>query len=172
MNEVLVEFIRYTRWATLTTLDACSVIDDEDLRRDLRTSYQSVWATLAHIYQSDCVWWNRLQGDGAARASHFEPGSSIEELRERWAAVLDGFVRWAEGLSAAGWAEELEYVTSRGQAFRQPVWEIALHVVNHDTLHRGQILSMFRQLDRVPTGVDLIFYYREKSRANSDPAKA
>lgn len=170
MNEMLVEYIRYTRWATRTTLDACAVIDDEDLRRDVRASHHSVWGTLAHIYQSDCVWWSRLHGDSAARAGSFDPGSSIEELRERWLRVLNEFVDWAEALSAAGWAEEVAYLTSRGLSVRQPIWEVALHVVNHATLHRGQILSMFRQLDRVPTGVDLIFYYREKSKAKVDPA--
>lgn len=163
MNEVLVEYIHYTRWATLTTLDACAMIDDEDLRRDLRASHQSIWGTLAHLYQADCVWWSRLQGVAATPASVFEPGSSIEELRERWLLVLNQLVTWAESRSDAEWAADLEYRNSRGHYFKQPVWEIALHVVNHGTLHRGQILSMFRQLDRVPTGVDLIFYYREKA---------
>ncbi|MCC7341489.1 MAG: DinB family protein [Bryobacterales bacterium] len=171
MNEMLVEYLRYTRWATRTALDACAVIDDEDLRRDVHASHRSIWGTLVHIYQSDCVWWNRLQGDGAVRAGAFEPGSSIEDLRERWMPVLDELVKWAERLSDADWAQDLEYLTSRGVAIRQPVWEVALHVVNHATLHRGQILILFRQLDRVPTGVDLILYFREKSKAKADLAK-
>ncbi len=163
MNEALVEYIRYNRWAARTTLDACAALEEEDLRRDLKSSHQSIWGTLAHIYQADCVWWNRL--DGAVRIAVTGPGSSLDELRELWLGLLDNFVAWAESRTPEQWLADLEYRNSRGIEFRQPLWEVALHVVNHATLHRGQVLSMFRQLDRVPAGVDLIFYYRGKERA-------
>ncbi|MCZ2152594.1 MAG: DUF664 domain-containing protein, partial [Bryobacterales bacterium] len=88
MNEALVEYVRYDRWATRTTLDACAALEDEDLRRDLKASHQSIWGTLAHIYHADCVWWNRL-GGGEAGVVAMDPGSSLEELRERWLALLD-----------------------------------------------------------------------------------
>ena len=163
-NEVLVEYVNYTRWATLTTLDACTMLDDDELRRDLRASYRSIWGTLVHIYQADCVWWSRCQGQPTTGLSAFEPGSTVLELRERWAVVLNELVSWAQTRTLEQWAATFEYRNSKGETFRQPVWEAALHVVNHATLHRGQVLSMFRQLDRVPTGVDLIFYYRDKAR--------
>jgi uncharacterized damage-inducible protein DinB len=37
--------------------------------------------------------------------------------------------------------------------------------VNHATHHRGQVVTMLRQLGRTPTSIDLILYYRETSRA-------
>jgi len=33
--------------------------------------------------------------------------------------------------------------------------------VNHATLHRGQVMSMLRQLGVKPPATDLIFYYRD-----------
>lgn len=162
-NEVLVEYIRYNRWATLTTLDACAMLDEDDLRRDMRAAYQSVWGTLVHIYQADCVWWNRFQGVPTGSLSAFEPGSDMAELRERWKQQLDAIVAWAESRTSEQWKADFEYRTSKAEPQRQPLWEAALHAVNHATLHRGQILTMFRQLDRVPTGVDLIYYYRERA---------
>ncbi|MEP7352919.1 MAG: DinB family protein [Acidobacteriota bacterium] len=33
-----------------------------------------------------------------------------------------------------------------------------LHVVNHATLHRGQVMGMIRQLGIAPPVTDLIFY--------------
>ncbi|MFN0112521.1 MAG: DinB family protein [Blastocatellia bacterium] len=32
------------------------------------------------------------------------------------------------------------------------------HVINHATLHRGQIVGMIRQLGIAPPAVDLLFY--------------
>jgi len=163
-NEYLVEYVRYGRWATLTTLDACAALDEVDLRRDLRAAYQSVWGTLVHVYQADSVWWSRFQGQATGKLSTFEPGTGLAELRERWLAVQDQFVTWAQSLTSDQWDADFEYRNSKGEGFRQPIWEAVLHAVNHGTLHRGQILTMFRQLDRVPTGTDLIFYYREKAK--------
>jgi uncharacterized damage-inducible protein DinB len=40
-----------------------------------------------------------------------------------------------------------------------PVWQIVLHVVNHGTLHRGQVMGMLRQLGVAPPPTDLIRYY-------------
>jgi uncharacterized damage-inducible protein DinB len=33
-----------------------------------------------------------------------------------------------------------------GQLARTPAWQIVLHVVNHATLHRGQVMGMLRQI--------------------------
>ena len=55
-----------------------------------------------------------------------------------------------------------------GKQYESPVWQIVLHVVNHATLHRGQVVAMLRQLGMTPPGTDLIYYYRElEARAQS-----
>jgi uncharacterized damage-inducible protein DinB len=37
------------------------------------------------------------------------------------------------------------------------------HLVNHGTYHRGQVVTMLRQLDAKPIGTDLILFYRERA---------
>jgi uncharacterized damage-inducible protein DinB len=42
------------------------------------------------------------------------------------------------------------------------------HVVNHGSYHRGQLTTMFRQLDASPAkSMDLIGYFREQSAKTS-----
>jgi len=36
------------------------------------------------------------------------------------------------------------------------------HLVNHATYHRGQIVTMLRQLGVKPTNTDMIFYFRQQ----------
>ena len=38
-------------------------------------------------------------------------------------------------------------------------WQVALHMVNHSTLHRGQIISMIRGLGKKPPNLDLFTFY-------------
>jgi uncharacterized damage-inducible protein DinB len=46
---------------------------------------------------------------------------------------------------------------------KTPVGQIIAHLVNHGTHHRGQVVTMLRQLGATPAkAMDLIYYYREK----------
>jgi uncharacterized damage-inducible protein DinB len=40
-----------------------------------------------------------------------------------------------------------------------------MHVVNHGTLHRGQIVGMLRQLGVKAPATDIVFYYYEQKTA-------
>lgn len=138
------------------------MLDEEELRRDLHTSYPSIWATLVHLYQADSTWFARLHGQRVASLSMFEPGSDLATLSLRWRQTLDSLVAFTSSRTEEQWEETMNYVTTRGDAFSQPLWQVLMHTVNHGTLHRGQILVMFRQIDRVPISVDLLNYYRSK----------
>lgn len=159
-TEVLVDYVRYTRWATTETLHACAALTHDELHLDLHTAYPTVWTTLVHHFQADSIWWSRFQQQQAGLLSAFDPGANLDDLGARWSIVLDELVTFAESRTEEEWREPLQYRNTRGEAFEQPLWQVMMHMVNHGTLHRGQVLAMFRQLDRVPTSVDLINYYR------------
>ena len=42
-----------------------------------------------------------------------------------------------------------------------PLVALLLHVVNHATLHRGQVMGMIRQLGIAPPATDFLFFYRD-----------
>lgn len=71
---------------------------------------------------------------------------------------------WADALTHQDLVRLVDYQDMKGNAHRTPVWQIVLHVVNHATLHRGQAMSLLRQLGAEAVPTDLIFYYREKSK--------
>ena len=76
------------------------------------------------------------------------------QLQQRWED-------WAAELSPGDLRGVVDYKDLKGNAHSTPVWQIVLHVVNHATLHRGQAMSLLRQLGVAPPPTDLIFYYRE-----------
>jgi uncharacterized damage-inducible protein DinB len=40
-----------------------------------------------------------------------------------------------------------------------------MHVVNHATLHRGQIVGVLREFGVKPPTTDIVFYYYEQAAA-------
>ena len=58
---------------------------------------------------------------------------------------------------------EFFYLNSRKERFKQPVYQVILHVFNHGTYHRGQLVSILRQLgiSDIPQ-TDFIVWSRKK----------
>ncbi len=132
----------------------------EQLVKDLRGSFPSVYGTLVHLYQADSIWMDRLEGrPSGALADYVAPGCTFE-LREAWLGLLDKMLAWAEALSETEWSRVMSYKSLAGISYTTPLWQMVLHVVNHGTHHRGQITGMLRQLGVKPVGLDLIGFYR------------
>jgi uncharacterized damage-inducible protein DinB len=55
----------------------------------------------------------------------------------------------------------VSYRDIRGQPFTNTMAQMLRHVVNHSTYHRGQVITMLRQLGADAVGTGLITYYRE-----------
>ena len=54
--------------------------------------------------------------------------------------------------------------TSQGGQFADPYWQMIQHVVDHSSYHRGQIVTMLRQLGATPPNTGMIRFYREMTR--------
>jgi uncharacterized damage-inducible protein DinB len=55
---------------------------------------------------------------------------------------------------------ELAFKLLSGDSSSMRLIDQMQHVVNHATLHRGQVVGMIRQLGQDPPPTDLIFYLR------------
>ena len=150
--------IRYSTWASHRLLDAALKLDAEQLHRDMSVAHKSVHDTLGHVLMADRTWLSRVLGEP------IEPAGAIEvewpQVRARWEALADG---WND----ADLARVITYTNSSGATNTFTLREIVLHVVNHATLHRGQVMAMFRQLGIAPPPTDLIMYFREQQSAHA-----
>jgi uncharacterized damage-inducible protein DinB len=159
-KSTLLTHLDYSLWATSKLLDAASRLSPEQINRDLQVSHTSVLATLQHIYYADRVWFARLEGRQIDFADP-APGPSLDQLKEHWPPVLSGLKAYVAA------EEDLDRnLTSRrvnGDTFTIARWKVILHVVNHATLHRGQVMAMLRQLGQVPPATDLFYFYLQQS---------
>jgi uncharacterized damage-inducible protein DinB len=159
-DQALILQIRFSAWATRRVLDSCAPLRSEELHRDLGNSYGGIHGSLVHIFRADSVWFDRLHGVSTGSLSTYEPAADFAEFSRQWLAMLDRWTSWAEGLGESDWERAVEYRNVKGESDIQPVWRIALHVVNHASYHRGQITTILRQLGYKPAATDLIMYYR------------
>jgi uncharacterized damage-inducible protein DinB len=152
--------LRYHRWSTSQLLEETTPLPSEQLVKDLKGSFPSIYDTLIHLFQADSIWLDRLQGRPTGVLADYAAPGCTYELRDASLGVLDNMVDWAGTLSEADWSREMFYKTLAGAAYTSPLWQMVLHVVNHGSHHRGQITGMLRQLGIKPVNLDLIGFYR------------
>lgn len=149
------QHIGYSGWASRKLLDAAFARPDEEQHRDFGISFKSLLKTLEHIFLADRVWF--------ARVADPKVLAMDEPLQTAWPKLQQRWETWAAAITHQEIVRTVHYKDMAGNSHSTPVWQIVLHVVNHATLHRGQAMSLLRQLGVVPPATDLIYYYREKN---------
>jgi uncharacterized damage-inducible protein DinB len=145
--------ISYSGWASRRLLDAALALPEDQQHREFGVSHKSLMGTLEHIFFADRIWFARTVDPGVLQSN--------ETLSAAWPQLQRRWEDWAASLTDQDLTRVIEYKDLKGNPHRTPVWQIGLHVVNHATLHRGQAMSLLRQLGVAPPPTDLIFYYRE-----------
>jgi len=132
------------------------MLPEGDVERPVGISHSSLLGTLAHILWADWLWFTRVVEPLET------PGQTLKVLETVWPDLQDKWIVWAEHASDAEISRVVEYKSLLdGQKALTPAWQIVLHVVNHATLHRGQVMGMLRQMGIAPPHTDLMNFYRE-----------
>ena len=144
----------YTEWANELALKAAAELSDEDLRRDFKISHSSIFATLLHMAGAEWIWLERWQGRSPAgkEAWSFWTSDSCVDLKvlnQRWLEVIERRAQLISGLDEPGLAAELPFKLLSGDPSTLRLVDQMQHVVNHATLHRGQVVGMIRQLGAI-----------------------
>lgn len=155
----------YTEWANALALDAAEKLSPEQLHQDVQISHRSIFGTLLHMAGAEWVWLERWHG-----RSHTGPEAwarwtvarcpDVAALRAEWGIVTAERQAYLAELQDADLARVIAFKRIDGSAASLPLIQQLQHVVNHSTLHRGQVVGMLRQLGLVPPATDLLFYYR------------
>jgi uncharacterized damage-inducible protein DinB len=161
------EYIRqlydYNYWANHRYFAVAEGLTDEQLHRKQGHSWDSVNAVLVHMLSSEWVWlerWNGRTPQGHMNASEFP---TLASLKERWGqqeAEMHRFIaaQTDETLQAA-----LEYSNFSGERFSVPLWQMLMHVANHETHHRGELAAMFALMNVPHPEEEVIQYFLDLS---------
>ena len=164
LADVLRTQLDYTAWASRQLVDAAAQLSQEELLHDFKTGIHNVLETLVHVYAADRIWLARLQNEHRAEFVT-EADHSLAVLQNDWPLLHERWKKRAESVTDELAAGEVSYTDLKGHAYKQPLWQILLHVVNHGTHHRGQVSGFIRALGHVPPPTGLIVYCRELAPA-------
>ncbi len=121
----------------------------------MKSSFPSLRGTLMHIRNSECIWLDRL----LERAPRWPA-----EAHEGFDTFLHHIIAIRDHVRSLGEKESGGYgglQDLRGNVHRQQRWQILMHCFNHSSYHRGQLVTMMRQLDLTDIpAMDLVVFQR------------
>lgn len=158
----LQELFAYNAWANRRLLTALEALSAKDYTLDLKTSFGSVHGTVAHIVWGEELWLRRWQGAPPPAVPQGKDLASLAAARQRWEAIEADRANYLRGLTDARMEDELIVRASTGGEFKHRLRETLLHAVDHSTYHRGQLVTMMRQLGHTPPATGLAGFYRSR----------
>jgi uncharacterized damage-inducible protein DinB len=153
----------YNSWANRRTLDSSVPLTPEQFTRDMGSSFRSVRDTLAHVYGAEWLWlerWHERIPPALPSPADFP---DLGALRARWAEHDLNLHAYVNSLTPAELQRVIKYKNTRGTPYEGPIEPMLAHVINHSTYHRGQVVTLLRQLGAKPIATDLIAFHRERA---------
>jgi len=150
----------YTVWANRRIRGVAAGLDLGDWRRDLGSSHGGVAGTLRHMLAAEWVWLERWLGRSPGQLPGLEELDTPARLEERWSALEAERSAWLAPLGDADLLTVCRYRNIKGDPFEDPLWRLVQHVANHSTFHRGQVVTLLRQLGARPEATDLVAWDR------------
>lgn len=156
------DLFAFDQWATERMLEIVAALPEEQYARNLNSSHGGIRGTLVHSYGAERIWLERWRGSNPTTLVTEEEVPTFGQLKEKWTTLRGELNRFLESLTEEHLQSAHTYKDLKGNQYTQPLWQQMQHLVNHSTYHRGQVVTMLRQLGVRPVATDLIAYYRRK----------
>src|SRR5437899_3309317 len=89
--------------------------------------------------------------------------ASLADVRARWEEIDTERGRFLRDLTEAKLADSIAIKPTTGGEYRHSFGDMFRHAVDHSSYHRGQVVTLMRQLGVKPPSTGLILFCREQA---------
>ena len=163
MKDTLSQLAAYNIWANQKLLDIILALPEEKQKQEVPSSFRSLYTTLLHMYHAESIWWQRMKLQERFNLPMETFKGSIQELANELLQQNRQWQQWVNTATDPMLDHVFQYFSQKRESFKQPIFQMLLHVFNHGTYHRGQLVNMLRQLgiEKIPQ-TDFIVWSRKK----------
>lgn len=134
-------------------------ITDEQFAEEVPYSIGSIRNHMVHLTGVDERWLARLTGATVPGALPYTDFLTRAATRARWEQAAEAMLGYVGNLQNSQLDEIVHFdMPQRGGMKHNPRWQILLHVVNHGTDHRAQILPILHGMGAPTLEQDLMIY--------------
>lgn len=143
VSALLQDYASYNLWANTTLANWLRTKPEDNMHITVPSSFSSIRATLLHIWATENYWLSMIC------QKEYVP-IDAEHYDGDFDSIIDGLLETSERLLA--FTDTLEDDAATGELFYDSPWvkgfrplvQYGMHVFNHSTYHRGQIVTIGR----------------------------
>jgi uncharacterized damage-inducible protein DinB len=155
-DHILKSYAAYNRWANEQFAAWLREATEAQIHMEIESSFNTLHKTLLHLWNAEHGWLQTLKREPWSSAPGSVPDVPLQALLEGFLKTSADFEAYVHGLSPEDFASTRPFGRNGAQV---TVEDIAHHVFNHATYHRGQVITMGRQAGlSEPPRTDYIYY--------------
>jgi uncharacterized damage-inducible protein DinB len=146
MKELLKQLSTYNIWANQKIIDVILSLPEEKQLAEVCSSFVSLHKTLLHMWDAESIWWQRMKlHERFVRPSDNFNGTTRDAINGlvSQSKLWEG---WIANVSDQMLDHVFQYSNNKKEQLKLPIYQMLMHVFNHGTYHRGQLINMLRQL--------------------------
>lgn len=146
MKELLQQLASYNNWANQRIVETVLSLPGEKCLEEVPSSFKTLQATLLHIWDAESAWWQRLRLQERVEMPGKNFSGNTRDAGEGLVRQSGQWEDWVKQASVISLDHVIQYYNNKREPVKIQTSQLLLHVFNHSTYHRGQIITQFHQL--------------------------
>jgi uncharacterized damage-inducible protein DinB len=152
---------RYNLWANEQLAQRLETLNEEQYHAEIASSFPSILKTLAHIHGAEDIWRQRLHNIKQSTFYKLSDDASGAVEVNKWLEASKRLTDLILSYDDNDLVTPVDYFRFDGTAQNSFRWQMIQHCVNHSSYHRGQLITMMRQVGvTLVPNTDMISFYR------------
>ena len=157
LKRIMSNYADYNLWVNQQFVNWLSAKSDELLYTEMPSSFSTIMKTLDHIWSTEEYWFSIIS-ESSLSEKKAESELSKEEIFDGLLHSSTKLKHLINSLSEEDLVKEVEIINPWFEC-ELPISEYLIQVINHGTYHRGQIVTMGRNIGITDaTNTDYNFY--------------
>ena len=161
-KEYFLQIAEYNVWANDIAQGWLQKILEEQWLQPIVSSFGNLEATALHIAGAESVWLDRLNKvpEPVWLPSTFKGGR--KDVLEIWGKASHGLKTFIEKMEENQLNNNISFRRINGDLHEMKYYQVLSHVFNHSTFHRGQVVTILRQVGFTDvSSTDILGYFRK-----------
>jgi uncharacterized damage-inducible protein DinB len=165
-KEYFITLAEYNIWANNIVHSWFDKISDEQWEQNIVSSFTSLSATALHTASAETIWLDRLNKVTQPRWLTNIVKGGKKEVQDAWKDSTAGLKSFVENFDETKLPDIVSFKRTTGDTRELKFCQIFAHVFNHSTYHRGQIVTILRQVGFTDiSSIDLSTFFWSKKKA-------
>jgi uncharacterized damage-inducible protein DinB len=143
LSYLMRNYADYNHWANCTLINWLRAKPRQILEKEVVSSFPTIRATLIHILETQRYWFSVINPASDYNGLDFD--GDIDETFDTLIAQSERLAEYVENLTTEAIQEDTLVINPWFEC-NFPNFEYIMHCMNHSTYHRGQIVTMGRNL--------------------------